>query len=81
MTPEQREAELRTEHYEMLVSFALGHVHNRAQAEDVAQETLLRAWLHLGRIEPGSATVRSYLLTIARNLLAVRPDATAPPPR
>jgi RNA polymerase sigma-70 factor (ECF subfamily) len=81
VTPEDRKAELRTEHYEMLVSFALGQGHSRAQAEDVAHETLLRAWLHLGRIEPGSATVRCYLLTIARNLLVVRPGAAAPPPR
>ncbi|MEU6852081.1 sigma factor [Actinacidiphila alni] len=72
MTPEEREAGLRTEHFDMLVAFALGQGHDRAQAEDVAHETLLRAWLHLGRIEPGSATVRAYLLTIARNLLAVR---------
>ncbi|MET9220131.1 RNA polymerase sigma factor [Streptomyces sp. NPDC088197] len=79
MTPEERETGQHTEHYEMLVSFALGHVRDRAQAEDVAHETLLRAWLHLGRIEPGSATVRAYLLTIARNLLAVTPGAGSPP--
>lgn len=81
MTPEERKAGRQTEHYEMLVSFALDHVRDRAQAEDVAHETLLRAWLQLGRIEPGSATVRAYLLIIARNLLAANSGAASSPPR
>lgn len=82
MTPEERRAGLHTEHYDTVVAFVLGQVHSRERAEEMAQETLLRAWLHLGRIEPGSATVRACLLTIARNLLAAEraePGARTPP--
>lgn len=37
-------------------------------AEDVAQETFLRAWQRAGAFDPCRGTVLSWLLTIARNL-------------
>ncbi|WP_329213138.1 sigma-70 family RNA polymerase sigma factor [Streptomyces sp. NBC_01485] len=70
MTPdEQLMTTLYNEHYDVLISFALRYVHSREQAEDVVQETLLRAWRVVHKIHPGSASVRSYLFTIAHNVI------------
>src|SRR6516164_5065732 len=38
------------------------------QAEDIAQEALIRAWRNAGSFEPGRGSVASWLLTITRNL-------------
>ena len=40
----------------------------QAQAEDIAQETFLRAWTHLPRFDPAQAQFGTWLFTIARNL-------------
>ena len=40
----------------------------QAQAEDIAQETFLRAWTHLHNFEPERAQFGTWLFTIARNL-------------
>ena len=60
---------LHTEHYDVLISFVLRYVRSREQAEDVVQETMLRAWRSIDNVRPDDAAVRSYLLTIARNVL------------
>ncbi len=41
---------------------------DRARAEDVVQETLLRAWRHPEVLDPERGAVRSWLFTTARNL-------------
>jgi len=38
------------------------------QAEDIAQEALIRAWRNAGSFEAGRGSVSSWLLTITRNL-------------
>ena len=38
------------------------------QAEDLAQETFLRAWTHWPRYQPERAQLSTWLFTIARNL-------------
>ena len=43
--------------------------HDRARAEDVVQETLLRAWRHRAILESPPPAVRSWLHTVARNLV------------
>jgi RNA polymerase sigma-70 factor (ECF subfamily) len=40
----------------------------QAQAEDLAQETFLRAWSHLQQFDPARAQFNTWLHTIARNL-------------
>jgi RNA polymerase sigma-70 factor, ECF subfamily len=40
----------------------------QAQAEDIAQETFLRAWTHLPSFDPSQAQFGTWLFTIARNL-------------
>jgi RNA polymerase sigma-70 factor (ECF subfamily) len=41
---------------------------DRAQAEDLVQETLVRAWRHLDRLDPSAAPVRPWLFTVAQHL-------------
>ncbi|MEV4703713.1 sigma-70 family RNA polymerase sigma factor [Actinoplanes sp. NPDC049316] len=60
---------LYTEHYAVLLSFVSRYVQDRHKAEDLVQETLLRAWRHIDHLEPDPARTRSYLLTIARNVV------------
>jgi RNA polymerase sigma-70 factor (ECF subfamily) len=38
-----------------------------AQAEEIAQETFVRAWRHAGAYDPRRGRVATWLLTIARN--------------
>ena len=43
--------------------------HDRARAEDVTQETLLRAWRHKAVLDSPQPAVRSWLFTVARNIV------------
>jgi RNA polymerase sigma-70 factor (ECF subfamily) len=43
--------------------------HDRARAEDVTQETLLRAWRHFSVLDESQGSVRAWLFTVARNLV------------
>jgi RNA polymerase sigma-70 factor (ECF subfamily) len=45
---------------------------DRASAEDVVQETLLRAWQHAQVADDSERSVRTWLFTVARNLIAGR---------
>jgi RNA polymerase sigma-70 factor, ECF subfamily len=49
-----------------VLRFAIFLAGNRADAEEIAQETFVRAWIGSGAIRSG--TVKAYLFTIARNL-------------
>lgn len=42
---------------------------DRSGADDVVQETLLRAWRHPRILEQDPATLRSWMMTVARNLV------------
>ena len=53
-------------HLDLLYRAALRLTHNRAEAEDLVQETWLRALQHFDQFDPGS-NCRAWLLTILRN--------------
>ena len=54
----------------MLWRFCLRLVGNdRVRAEDITQETLLRAWRNRTVLESPSPAVRAWLFTVARNIV------------
>lgn len=61
---------LHDEHAAALWSFAL-HLTggDRARAEDVTQETLLRAWRHPGVLDQSQRSARAWLFTVARRIV------------
>ena len=62
--------QLHDEHADVLWRYCLRLVGNdRVRAEDVAQETLLRAWRNRAILEGSPAAVRSWLFTVARNIV------------
>jgi len=61
--------ELYLRHGVALMSFVLRLVDDRGRAEDVVQETMLRAWRNLDRIDPARGEPRAYLFAVARNLV------------
>ena len=68
-------ARLCDEHSAVLLAYASHLTGDRAQAEDVVQETLIRAWTHPDALAPDRGSTRAWLLTVARNV--VRDQARA----
>jgi RNA polymerase sigma-70 factor (ECF subfamily) len=62
-------AALHAEHGADLMRYALRHTRDRGFAEDVVQETFARAWTHPSRVQGGRDAARSWLFTVARNLI------------
>ena len=54
---------------------------DRARAEDLVQETLVRAWRHLDLLDPSAAPVRPWLFTVVQRLAidAYRARRARPP--
>ena len=62
--------QLHDEHADALWRFSLRLVgHDESRAEDVVQETMLRAWRHHEILESSPAAVRAWLYTVARNIV------------
>lgn len=57
------------EHAAVLWRYALRLTGDAAQAEDVVQETLLRAWQHPEVIGDTERSSRAWLFTVARNMI------------
>lgn len=81
------EALIRTlyaEHGKALLAYATRMTGDRPSAEDVVQETLIRAWRHAEVVATSEGSLRGWLLTVARNIVrdrlraqAVRPNEVA----
>jgi len=72
MPPESPDDALRTlyaQHRHAVLAYAEGFTQDRGQAEDIVQETFLRAWRHLPRLLADDRPVRPWLLQVARRLL------------
>jgi RNA polymerase sigma-70 factor, ECF subfamily len=77
------EALIRTlfqEHGRAILAYATRLTGDRAAAEDVVQETLLRAWRHPESLLNGKGSVRGWLLTVARNIVTDRARARSARP-
>lgn len=56
-------------HAPSLIRFATRLTDDHALAEDIVQETLLRAWRHPEVLQRGEDATRAWLFTVARNLV------------
>jgi RNA polymerase sigma-70 factor (ECF subfamily) len=65
---------------ESLFRYALRLTGDRDRAEEVVQETVVRAWRQAGHLDLGSDAIGGWLFTVARNLIIDlwRSDATRP---
>lgn len=57
------------EHVWRVFGFFAYRTHGRADAEDLTQQTFERAFRSWGRYDPSQASVETWLIAIARNLL------------
>jgi RNA polymerase sigma-70 factor (ECF subfamily) len=57
------------EHGAALWRYALRLTGDRSRAEDVVQETLLRAWQHPEVVDDPERSARAWLFTVARNMI------------
>jgi RNA polymerase sigma-70 factor (ECF subfamily) len=57
------------EHAAALWRYAMRLTGDRARAEDVVQETLLRAWQHPEAVDDRERSARAWLFTVARNMI------------
>jgi RNA polymerase sigma-70 factor (ECF subfamily) len=62
--------QLHDEHATALWGFCMQLTnHDRARAEDVVQETLLRAWRNAAVLDDSQGSVRAWLFKVARNIV------------
>ncbi len=57
------------EHHDVVLAFIHRYVRDRHRAEDLVQEVMMRTWRSLGSLDTSAVTVRSFLFTIARNVV------------
>jgi RNA polymerase sigma-70 factor (ECF subfamily) len=58
-----------TEHRDGLVAFAEKMLGDHGLAEDIVQETAIRAWRNIDRLAGTERSVRGWLYTVTRNLV------------
>lgn len=68
------------EHGRALLAYATRLLGDRAAAEDIVQETLIRVWRHPDALTNGRGSARGWLLTVTRNLCTDRIRARAARP-
>jgi RNA polymerase sigma-70 factor (ECF subfamily) len=57
------------EHGRAMLAYATQLTRDRAAAEDVVQEALVRAWRHPESLDSAKGSVRGWLLTVVRNIV------------
>jgi RNA polymerase sigma-70 factor (ECF subfamily) len=71
---QRRDAELfralHDEHAHSLLSYVVGLTRDRAGAQDLVQETMLRAWRNPAVLERIGGSGRGWLLTVARRIVS-----------
>jgi RNA polymerase sigma-70 factor (ECF subfamily) len=68
-SPEESLRALYDGHAPVLLAYALRLTEgDRARAEDIVQETLVRAWRHLDQLDETKGPVRPWLFTVAQRL-------------
>ncbi|GAA3395245.1 sigma-70 family RNA polymerase sigma factor [Cryptosporangium minutisporangium] len=68
------------EHGRALLAYVTRLTEDRALAEDIVQETILRAWRNPEVMVNGKGSVRGWLLTVARNIVIDQSRARAARP-
>ena len=61
--------QLYSRHAQALHSYVVRFCPDRASADDIVQETFIRAWRHLPRLTADDRPIRPWLFHVARNLL------------
>src|SRR6266568_9597378 len=61
--------ELYSHHAKALHSYVEQFCPDQASADDIVQETFIRAWRHLPQLSADDRPVRAWLYRVARNLL------------
>ena len=57
------------EHGRAMLAYATQLTRNRATAEDVVQEAMIRAWRHAEDLVDERGSIRGWLLTVVRNII------------
>ena len=70
-----------SEHGRAMLVYATRLLDDRAAAEDVVQEALIRAWRHPEVLTNGRGSVRGWLLTVVRHIVIDRVRARDARPR
>jgi RNA polymerase sigma-70 factor (ECF subfamily) len=65
---EAKVSQLFRENGAFVLSYVTGLLRDRHLAEDVVQETMLRAWRHCDELSPGKGSIRSWLIKVAHNI-------------
>jgi RNA polymerase sigma-70 factor (ECF subfamily) len=60
---------LHDQYAQSLLSYVVGLTSDRAGAQDIVQETMLRAWRNTAVLERSSGSVRGWLFTVARHIV------------
>jgi RNA polymerase sigma-70 factor, ECF subfamily len=69
------------QHGQAVLAYATKRTGDRALAEDILQETLIRAWRHREVLVNGTGSVRAWLFTVAGRIVVDRARAMAARPR
>ncbi len=65
---EAKVSQLYRENGTFVLSYVTGLLRDRYLAEDVVQETMLRAWRHCDELSPEKGSVRGWLIRVAHNI-------------